>query len=387
MQKTEFSKNNTLALKGIAIIMMVFHHCFRATELFEGYNVSFFPFSKNFVVELSSTFKICVSIFAFLTGYGLILSLKKLSEKYEWNHKQIFKWISERLIKTLSGYWIIVILSLIICQLIDGKTAEVLFKNGIIYGSVKVILNLFGLSKLTSTTMFCSTWWYMSIAILFIVSIPIFAKLFKKYRYLPVLFFVFIIPRIIGWKYVNSSYISFLFPFLLGIIFGENNLMVKIANIKVYKKNEYINKILKFIIGTIIVVLLYKIYNRLPYKKFWEIRYGIIPVCMMCYLYEFYIDLPIIKQILVFLGKNSMNMFLIHSFLIEDYLKDFLYGQENFIKIAMALLVISLVISIIIELFQKATQYNKLIDKLQLALDRRIDKIYEKEQPKKLLNK
>ena len=83
MKKKEFSIDNTLALKGIAIIMLIFHHCFRKADLFEDYTVSFFPFSQDFIVEISLTFKICVSIFAFITGYGLMLSLKKLNPEYK----------------------------------------------------------------------------------------------------------------------------------------------------------------------------------------------------------------------------------------------------------------------------------------------------------------
>ena len=33
-EKTEFNVNNTLALKGVAIIMMMFHHLFRKESLF-----------------------------------------------------------------------------------------------------------------------------------------------------------------------------------------------------------------------------------------------------------------------------------------------------------------------------------------------------------------
>ena len=140
--------------------MMMFHHCFRTTDLFDGYKVSFFPFTKDFVVTASLSFKMCVSIFAFITGYGLILSLKKLNEKYEWTNKQIGKWTLKRLIKTLSGYWIIVLLSLIICQIINGRTEEILFENGFINGIVQVIINFLGLGHIMNVDNLCHTWWY-----------------------------------------------------------------------------------------------------------------------------------------------------------------------------------------------------------------------------------
>lgn len=376
LKKTEFSKSSTLALKGIAIIMMMFHHCFRIKDLFKGYNVSFFPFNQEFVINMSATFKICVSIFVFITGYGLIISLRKINEKYDWTNKEISKWTSRRLIKTFSGYWIIVVLTLIICQLINGRTTSVLFKNGVFYGIIQIIINFLGLSTLTSTNLFCSTWWYMSIASLFIISVPIFAKLFKKYKYLPVMFSVFAIPRILGWKYVDNSYISFLFPLLLGIIFAENNLVVKISNAKLCE-NKYMNKIIKFVLETSIIIVIYLIYIDIPTSLFWELKYGIIPVFLICYLYEFYIELPIIKQVLVFLGKHSMNIFLIHTFLRAYYLNHFIYSFSNFIEIAIVLLSLTLAISIILELFKKVIRYEKIISKLQILIDKKIDKYIE----------
>ena len=373
MKKKEFSIDNTLALKGIAIIMLIFHHCFRKADLFEDYTVSFFPFSQDFIVEISLTFKICVSIFAFITGYGLMLSLKKLNPEYKWTKKEIGKWIINRLIKLLSGFVIVVVLSWIICQIIDGRTWDTYFSKGIIYGIVQMLIEIFGLSDIMGTTNLNSTWWYMSIAVLFVFSVPLFAKLYKKIGIVPTLLLVIFVPRIIGWEYVNSSYISFLFPVLLGMIFAENNLMVRIANFKI-TKNQYVNKILKFVIETALIIIIYIVYTRLPAKLFWEIRYGIMPVILMCYLYEFFIDIPVIKNILKFLGKHSMNIFLIHTFIQFYYLEDFVYSQGNFMKIAFVLLLISLLISIVLELFKKLIRYDKWIKKLQSCINTAIDK-------------
>ena len=236
-----------------------------------------------------------------------------------------------------------------------------------------MLIEIFGLSDIMGTTNLNSTWWYMSIAVLFVFSVPLFAKLYKKIGIVPTLLLVIFVPRIIGWEYVNSSYISFLFPVLLGMIFAENNLMVRIANFKI-TKNQYVNKILKFVIEIALIIIIYIVYTRLPAKLFWEIRYGIMPVILMCYLYEFFIDIPVIKNILKFLGKHSMNIFLIHTFIQFYYLEDFVYSQGNFMKIAFVLLLISLLISIVLELFKKLIRYDKWIKKLQSCINTAIDK-------------
>lgn len=363
--KIEFNKENTLTLKGIAILMMMFHHCFRIPTLFKDYKVSFFPFSQDFVVDISDFFKICVSIFAFITGYGLILSLKKLNDKYEWSKNDILKWCKKRVIKVLSGFWMIALLSYIICQIVDGRFYTVFFDGKqIIDGIFELIANFFGLSNYFGTPLFCSTWWYMSLAVLFIITLPLFAKLFKKFGYTFVLICVIIIPRIFGWEFKDNTFFAFLFPLLLGAIFAEQNLLVKFANFKL-TKNIYLNKFLKFIIESFLVFLCINIYLQLPLKKFWEFSYGVIPVFLICYLYEFYLDIPYLKNILGFFGKHSMNIFLIHTFYRSYYLNSFIYSFRNFIKIIAVLFAISLATSIVLELFKKLIRYDKLIDKLQ----------------------
>ena len=71
MTKKEFSKKNTMALKGVAILMMMFHHCFCTLDRFKEHTVSFFPLNQTLVVDISAMFKICVSIFVFITGIGI----------------------------------------------------------------------------------------------------------------------------------------------------------------------------------------------------------------------------------------------------------------------------------------------------------------------------
>ena len=378
MEKKEFSKQNTLFIKGIAIIMMMLHHCFRSEDLFAKFNVSFFPISKDFIVQMSDAFKICVSIFAFLTGYGLIISLKKLNDKYEWSKKDIVKWIISRLVKLLSGFWIIAILAYVICEILSGRTTAIFFNNGVANGILRLIINFFGLSNIFGLHTYNSTWWYMSIAVIFVFAVPLFAKMFKKYGYIWILAGMIFIPRIFSWNFNENGIIIFLIPVLIGMIFGENNLLVKIANWKIIN-NKYINKFLKLVIETVLVILFFSIYRELNIKTFYEIKYALLPTIFIIYLYEFFADIPVIKQIFEFLGKYSMDLFLIHTFIRSYYLNEFIYSFGNWIKIILVLLGISLAISIVLELFKKLIKYDNLIKKLSEKLSNKVDKIYSTE--------
>ena len=55
--KQGLSRDDSLAVKGIAVLMLLFHHLYCSTGRFDGYAVSFFPFSEESIVELALLFK------------------------------------------------------------------------------------------------------------------------------------------------------------------------------------------------------------------------------------------------------------------------------------------------------------------------------------------
>jgi peptidoglycan/LPS O-acetylase OafA/YrhL len=118
-----------------------------------------------------------------------------------------------------------------------------------------------------------------------------------------------------------------------------------------------------------------KICLVLPVSKFWEIRYGVFPVLIILYLYEYVVDIPLINKILQCLGKHSLNIFLIHQFIRTNYLNNFIYSFKHFIIIGIVLLVTSLIVSILIELLKKCLKYDLLINKLQNKVSCVLDKL------------
>ena len=59
-------------MKGIAILIMMFHHCYRSKDRFEKYIVDFWPFDMDLVVNVSDYLKICVSILRLLQDTAFI---------------------------------------------------------------------------------------------------------------------------------------------------------------------------------------------------------------------------------------------------------------------------------------------------------------------------
>lgn len=376
-EKRLFNKEKSLSLKGIAILMMLFHHCYipgsgRFSEI--TYGVNFWPFTVNRVIRIALFFKICVSIFAFISGYGLMASFDKLQNNKKKNN--IHKWVLKRLIKTLSGFWIVVVLSLIICQLINGQTYEVFFHNkNIIVGIVEILFNISGLGYLLNVQLLNWTWWYMSIAILFICSIPILYSLIKRYGYITCGLILIAVPRLLQLSFSSESYFAFIFVVFLGMMCNDKNIVEKVLNYKIYKKNKYLNTAIKFIMEIIILFILYKVYYYLPLNVYWEIKLGVIPMIAIICLSDSFIEIPIISTVLQFLGRHSMNIFLIHTFIRTMYLTQYILLGKNFMIITLLLLLVSLGLSILLERFKKLIRYYKFVDSIQLKIDNYFNKL------------
>ncbi|RDU22126.1 acyltransferase family protein [Anaerosacchariphilus polymeriproducens] len=371
-----FSKDDTLAIKGISILFMLTHHNFRVTTLFKDQIVNFAPFTQDFVVDIALFFKICVSLFVFVSSYGLALSLKNTIGKHEVKVGfQFEKWLTTRLISVLSGYWFVFILSSIVCQFIDQRTTDIYFNKNLTTGVMSMVVDFLGLGKLFGIKQLNGTWWYMSAAIMIIVFVPIIYFAFKKFGYILTLVLCIGLPRVLKLEHTGTDFKSYLFLVIMGMIIAEYNILGRLKEFKIVK-NFYINKVIKFVVLSILICISYKAYLQLPMKQFWEIKLGIIPILVIYFSYEFITELPILGTILKFIGKHSMNIFLVHTFIRAYYLKDFTYSFQHFILIIAVLLLISIAISIVIEYFKKILRYQKMIDRIKKFCIGKLELLY-----------
>ena len=100
----QFSKKDTNIVKGVAILAMLFHHCYVTEVSFKAHGVSFAPFSKGTVVSLALWSKVCVGIFVFLSAYGITLALKRLYDNGQYDRKNLSWASSRRVWKILAGF-------------------------------------------------------------------------------------------------------------------------------------------------------------------------------------------------------------------------------------------------------------------------------------------
>lgn len=351
----KFSIDDTIKIKGIAIILMIFHHLFWSRSFFSNYSVSFEPFGVNIITKIAIFCKICVPIFTFLSGYGLMYTYKKSKIKRTF-------WL-QRYFKLMKPFWIIMLICYIYSFIKMNSIMNLFLQKGnfltiIIY----FLINISGFSGIVGTPNFCDHWWYIGASLVFIFLLPILYKLSKKYGWFIVGVGIIILPRIMGIaNYSTTSAFPFIFSFYLGMYCQEKNIMIAIK--KKWSEN-LLRKIAKFILYIIILILLLYINTYFSRNIIWEFSFGLTPFVYICFFYNYITNIPLISQILRKLGEKSLSMFMIHGFIISDY-KSIIYDGNNFLLSLIIVIIISYIIGYFIEKIVNIKVYNIMINKLE----------------------
>lgn len=376
-----FSKKDTLVVKGIAILMMVMHHLYRQPSLFKDYEVSFYPLNQSLVVSVSDFFKICVATFVFLSAYGLTYSLKKYNSDTVISGKDYASYINTRLVKVMWGFWFVFIVSQVISIFLNPEKSLSYFKHGMLQGIYQIIIDFCGLANLFDTTSLNNTWWYMTLAIFIVLVVPFIARLTKRYNFLFVALACVFLPRVIDFASSynlggTSNCIRWLFTIVLGVVFAQYNVLPRMKAFMI-TKNRFISKFIKLVLCIGLCILAYKVrtnfQNHISAQTF-EISEGVIPVFVIYCIYEFICDIPGLSHILMFFGKHSMNIFLLHSFIRHYWFGEFTYSFNNWLLIFVVLFGLSLAASVVIELIKKLIRYDKLMFVVCNAIDRKFIK-------------
>ena len=151
---TAFTRDDTLALKGLAVLLMIMHHVLMS-DYYDDPSVlreSHFLFDRYRLIVLG---KVCVGLFMFVTAYGY-----SLKNNRSWHYS--FSHIKQLLVR----YWALLVV-FIILGVIAGNQPNV----GI------VLLNMLGLSSTYS----CANW-YVYFYIYAMLILPVLVRLIDSYH-------------------------------------------------------------------------------------------------------------------------------------------------------------------------------------------------------------
>lgn len=322
------TKQDSLLIKGLAILMMLFLHLFNSIE---NCNLASPLIMIGDVPLIFYLTRACgpVPIFMFVSGLGLYISYK--------SSPQLFKKKNlKRLLKLYIHFWLILSIFLIIGHMFNPKLYPGSFielvKN---YSSIYYTYN--------------STYWFLAPYTLIALSSIYIFNIIDKMPYLLTLAIAYIInlctSYIISrygklylfdnvWAYTPILYFHLLFPFVLGVICVKTGFWGIIEILKT-KVNGYF---LWFIL--VLLILLRCMVASSAFHTFF-----------VFFVIIFFVSAPkfgIIENLFVKLGNHSMNMWFIHAWLYSYLFKDFIYGFKFPILIFVALIICSFVTSIVI---------------------------------------
>lgn len=331
------TKEKSLQIKGIAIIMMLFLHLFCYTkniELCQNYiYINGIP-----LAQLLTRATYPVPFFLILGGYGLYILYRRQD-----NRRVV------RIFKLYLHYWTILFVFLIIGYYINPNLYP-----GTLH---KFFINI----STYETTYNTEMWFLLPYSILSIASVWVF-RIFDKCKTSVVVVGTLIIHLITSYgisRYADSFFYShygiynlwlvlhILFHFSLGAMAAKSDLFGRIKEHFDKSNIKY-----KFYIPYLLMLSLVIINCVFKYNYF----YAFLMILCLC-LIDFSDS---VKQLLSSFGRQSMNMWMIHSWLCYYLFHDFVYSFKYPVLILVVLVFFSYYIGVAIDAIIKPFE-NKLL--------------------------
>lgn len=319
------TKLDSLMIKGLAILMMLFLHLFNSIENCNLASPLIMVGDLPLIFYLT---RACgpVPIFMFISGLGLYISYNSAPQLFK---KKNLK----RLLKLYIHFWLILSIFLLVGhilkpQLYPGSFIEIV-KN---YSAIYYTYN--------------STYWFLApYTLIAFSSICLFKIIDKLPYYVPLILTFSVnlctsyvisrnsIPYLIEneWCHTLVLYFHLLFPFVLGVICVKTKFWGIIEILKT-KVNGYL---------LWLILILFTILRCL-------VATSAVHTFYIFFVIIIFVSAPkfgIIESLFVKLGKHSMNMWFIHAWIYSYLFKDFIYGFKLPILIFVALIIISFVTS------------------------------------------
>lgn len=350
------TKQTTNVCKGVAILLMFWHHLFYSSEKFADFPFSPMILTAGQIVALAQAMKICVAIFVFLTAYG---TAKQYQQRNIQTAQQITGYSLSRYCKLMCGFWVVFFLSQITAFL--GRSQVEVYGKSLFQGVVYWLIDFFGLAKILGTPTFNATWWYMSYAILLIFLMPVVICFVRRFGAVVAILLAFLVPMYCAAN-MKSTFFLYLPLLVLGCAFAQLDLFQRISSALKGSLWKQSLMLLVCLVGLVLGAYL----RRKGYRCFGDTG-ATLAICLICHLWL--TRIPGVVQLLVLFGKHSMNLFLLHTFIFGYYFKPFVYGWKYPIVIFCVLAVTSLLVSVVIEKGKQLCHFDRGVKKLTAALE------------------
>lgn len=343
--KDGITKSQSKMLQGLAILMMLYHHLFSTPEILGVSYISLLNINGlNIETPMAWFFKICVGIYAFVSGYGLFRAL--FAERNKNNVNSFwdciltdYKVVLKKLLRFFLDFWLVFIIFMAI--------GFCFFKKEFVLS--EFLLNFFGIKSTYN-----GAWWYIFFYMKMLLALPLidcFFMLFKdkKSKISQILLYGILILALIIIYIVNHAFFSEMLEFFMPAYSACFVMGYLISRFKVYEfaykiipeKLLYILGILGFLLVIVVRVKMAKDASSAG------LDFIFVPV----YAYGFSVImtlLPKFSKIFEFFGKYSMFIWLTHVFFYDHYAKNLVMLSGVSIGIYLTLLVLSTFAAIVL---------------------------------------
>lgn len=199
---------DTNVLKGVALLLLLLHHCFYTGAGFDDVVLHGHPLVKNIGV----LGKLCVAIFVFLSGYGLMATSQR-----QGRLGSLWMFYRRRFAKLMVNYWLIWLLFVPVGIFVFNRTFPIVYGDGYMYKALWDFLGLH-LAMTGSYWGYNPTWWFYSCIIMLYLLFPFVWRLRALWPALIVLAFMF--PTLASYVPIvaRSGCCSYFMSFVCGAV-------------------------------------------------------------------------------------------------------------------------------------------------------------------------
>lgn len=285
-QHGKLTKEASLVIKGFAIVMMIVHHAiiWNDTEIYGTLLLT-----PTIIKGIGSIGRLCVPLFVFVTGYGLML--KDIQIKH--------------IPKRIYHLWIIYF----ICFLFVAIVMAILHQIPTL--SMREILgDMTGLHRVFSYdyTGLLNVYWYITTAYILVIIGPMWVNLVKRYGVYVFVITLFL-PTILHKKYDGlDPLLTWLPIYTIGMLIAHKRLKIP----HFIEEHPNITFILAFICAISSYILCIKMKQGFMYIRMW------LPVIFLIITILGVSRWKVIRKSLVWLGSLSFPMYCIHGLFLNQ---------------------------------------------------------------------
>ncbi len=353
-------KEDSKALYGIAILLMVFHHCFcNPSRLLYDY----IPLLGSFETESRIAWigRLCVPIYAFITGYAFSLkSRQDMEANLLFRLKNTIKSAVIQLFHFITKFWLVYFIVIALgCAL-----------SKIVFDPKNILKGMFngGLE-------YCGEWWYIKQYIRFVLLYPVIDLLLFTFQKHKVICYIYSGAAVLGLiaaaviiqgqmkeklysAVYNQIFVSYTLVFVIAFIIGYAGLFEKIDE--------------RFKIGTIVYIalaclcILYRWwYVKDSAQHDCDIYIAPVLIFALTGLLRSVNEKSSIRRFLKFCGRYSTYIWLIHPFFVYYYFQPIALIPRYSLLIFIWVFLVSLLFGI---LFDKVYLYlNSILKRCKKA--------------------